>query len=278
MKKWLSALALTSALVVGLAACGSNNGSEDEKKIVVGASNTPHAEILEQAKPILEKQGIDLEIKKFQDYILPNTALANNEIDANYFQHVPYMNSVLKDHKGEKGYNFVSAGAIHIEPIGIYSKKYKSLKDLPKNGTVIMRDAVAEQGRILSIFEKAGVIKLKPGVKKIDAQIKDIVENPKNLKFKADVEGGLLPQMYKNNEGDAVVINANYAIDAGLDPVKDPIAVESKEDNPYANIITVHKGDENKDTVKALVKVLHSKEIQDYIKEKYKGGVLPVNK
>ena len=102
------------------------------------------------------------------------------------------LNLVLKDHKGEKGYDFVSAGAIHIEPIGIYSKKYKSLKDLPKNGTVIMRDAVAEQGRILSIFEKAGVIKLKPGVKKTDAQIKDIVENPKNLKFKADVEGALM--------------------------------------------------------------------------------------
>lgn len=279
MKKWVSTFALSSALVLGLAACGSSGGSgsdssEDEKKIVVGASNIPHAEILEEAKPLLEEKGIELDIKSFQDYILPNTALDGKEIDANYFQHIPYLESVLEENPN---YDFVSAGAIHIEPIGIYSKKYKSLKDLPKNGTVIMRDAVAEQGRILSIFEKEGVIKLKEGVKKQDATLDDIVENPKNLTFKADVEGGLLPQVYNNNEGDAVVINANYALDAGLDPVKDPIAVESKENNPYANIITVRKGDENKEEVKALVEVLHSKEIQDFIEEKYKGAVLPVN-
>jgi len=184
---------------------------------------------------------------------------------------------VLKDHAEDKSYDFVSAGAIHIEPIGIYSKKYKSLKDLPENGKVIMRDAVAEEGRILSIFEKEGVIKLKPGVSKVDARITDIVSNPKHLKFLANVEGALLPQMYNNNEGDAVVINANYAIDAGLDPVKGPIAVESGENNPYANIITVHRGDENKPDIVALVKVLHSKEIQDWIRTKYKGAVIPVN-
>ncbi|MDR3434879.1 MAG: MetQ/NlpA family ABC transporter substrate-binding protein [Rouxiella aceris] len=245
--------------------------------LTVGASNVPHAEILEQAKPILAKQGIDLEIKPFQDYILPNTALASHDIDANYFQHIPYLKSVLKDHADDKSYDFVSAGAIHIEPIGIYSKKYKSLKDLPENGKVIMRDAVAEEGRILSIFEKEGVIKLKPGVSKVDARITDIVSNPKHLNFLANVEGALLPQMYNNNEGDAVVINANYAIDAGLDPVKGPIAVESGENNPYANIITVHRGDENKPDIVALVKVLHSKEIQDWIRTKYKGAVIPVN-
>ncbi|WP_312974384.1 MetQ/NlpA family ABC transporter substrate-binding protein [Atlantibacter sp.] len=245
--------------------------------LTVGASNVPHAEILEQAKPILAKQGIDLEIRPFQDYILPNTALASRDIDANYFQHIPYLNSVLKDHAGDKTYDFVSAGAIHIEPIGIYSKKYKSLKDLPENGRVIMRDAVAEEGRILSIFEKEGVIKLKPGVDKVAARINDVVENPKKLQFLPNVEGSLLPQMYNNDEGDAVVINANYAIDAGLDPVKDPIAVESGENNPYANIITVHKGDEKKKDIVALVEVLHSKEIQDWIRTKYKGAVIPVN-
>ncbi|MGA9616304.1 MAG: MetQ/NlpA family ABC transporter substrate-binding protein, partial [Serratia proteamaculans] len=220
---------------------------------------------------------IDLVIKPFQDYILPNTALASHDIDANYFQHVPYLNSVLKDHAGDKSYDFVSAGAIHIEPIGIYSKKYKSLKDLPDNGKIIMRDAVAEEGRILSIFEKEGVIKLKPGVSKVDARITDVVENPKHLKFLANVEGALLPQMYNNDEGDAVVINANYAIDAGLNPTKDPIAVESGENNPYANIITVHKADVNKPEIVALVKVLHSKAIQDFIRQKYQGAVIPVN-
>ena len=163
------------------------------------------------------------------------------------------------------------------EPIGIYSKKYKSLKDLPEGGKIIMRDAVSEEGRILSIFEKEGVIKLKPGVDKVTARISDIVENPKKLKFLPNVEAALLPQMYNNDEGDAVVINANYAIDAGLDPVHDPIAVESGENNPYANIITVHRGDEKKKDIVALVNVLHSKEIQDWIRTKYKGAVIPVN-
>ncbi|MCM3004461.1 MetQ/NlpA family ABC transporter substrate-binding protein [Priestia koreensis] len=280
MKKWITGLAASSLLVLGLAGCGTSNdsASSDKDKLVVSASNVPHAEILEEAKPILKKKGIDLEIKVAQDYIIPNKALANKEVDANYFQHVPYMESVLKDNKGKPGYNFVNAGAIHVEPIGIYSKKYKSLKDLPEGGKVKMRNAVSEEGRILSIFEQAGVIKLKKGVSKVDAQIKDIVENPKHLKFEANVEAGILPQVYKRDQADAVVINANYALDAGLDPVKDPIAVESTKDNPYANIITVRKGDENKKKIKELVAVLQSKEIKDFIKKEYKGAVLPVSK
>lgn len=274
MKNKVLLLAIASLTAMSLSSFGA---FAQNIKLVVGASNVPHAEILEQAKPILAKEGIDLDIKRFQDYILPNTALASRDIEANYFQHIPYLNSVLKDHADDKTYDFVSAGAIHIEPIGIYSKKYKSLKDLPDNGKIIMRDAVAEEGRILSIFEKAGVITLKPGVNKVDARISDVVENPKHLKFQANVEGALLPQIYNNNEGDAVVINANYAIDAGLNPTKDPIAVESGEDNPYTNIITVHKDDVNKPEIKALVNVLHSKEIQDFIREKYQGAVIPVN-
>ena len=139
MKKTLTLIAAATLSALSFAAWADT--------LTVGASNTPHAEILEQAKPILAKQGIDLEIKPFQDYILPNTALAGRDIDANYFQHIPYLNSVLKDHAGDKEYDFVSAGAIHIEPIGIYSKKYKSLKDLPEGGKIIMRDAVSEEGR-----------------------------------------------------------------------------------------------------------------------------------
>ncbi|AHF79189.1 D-methionine-binding lipoprotein (plasmid) [Sodalis praecaptivus] len=271
MKKTLTLLTAAALVTLSLSA------SAWSAVLRVGASNVPHAEILEQAKPILAKQGITLKITPFQDYILPNTALASRDIDANYFQHIPYLNSVIKDHAGDKSYDFVSAGAIHIEPIGIYSKRYKSLKALPQNGKIIMRDAVAEEGRILSIFEREGVIKLKPGVSKIDARITDIIDNPKHLQFLPNIEGSLLPQMYNNDEGDAVVINANYAIDAGLDPVNDPIAVESGENNPYANIITVHRGDENKPDIKALVAVLHSKAIQDFIRNKYKGAVIPVN-
>ncbi|MFZ4832176.1 MetQ/NlpA family ABC transporter substrate-binding protein [Rouxiella sp. Mn2063] len=270
MKKQFMMLALASLTALAL-----NANAAD--KLVVGASNVPHAEILEQAKPILAKEGIDLEIKPFQDYILPNTALAEHEIDANFFQHQPYLDSVLQDHKGDKNYDFVSAGAIHIEPIGIYSKKYKSLKDLPENGKVIMRDSVAEEGRILAIFQREGVIKLKPGVKPVNARITDIAENPKHLQFQPNIEAALLPQMYNNDEGAAVVINANYALDAGLDPIKDPIAVESTENNPYANIITVHRADVNKHDIVELVKVLHSKQIQDWILAKYHGAVIPVN-
>jgi D-methionine transport system substrate-binding protein len=276
MKKWISAL-FAVVLVLALAACGGNNNADGGKKegkltkLVVGASNVPHAEILEKAQPILEEKGIDLKIVKFQDYILPNKALADKEIDANYFQHIPYLEAQKKEH----GYDFVNAGGIHIEPIGLYSKKYKSLEELPDGATIIMSNSVADHGRILSMLQEKGLIKLKEGIDKTKATIKDIVENPKHLKFKADVEAGLLPQIYKNGEGDAVLINANYALDAGLDPAKDPIAVESPKDNPYVNIIAVRKGDENRKEIKTLVEVLQSKEIQDFIKEKYKGAVIP---
>ena len=276
MKKLLSLL-FAVTLLLALAACGaskdedSSSDSSDTKKLVVGASNVPHAEILEKAKPILAEKGIDLEIQVFQDYILPNKSLESKELDANYFQHIPYLEQQIK----ENGYDFVNAGAIHIEPMAVYSKKYKSLSDLPDGATVIFSNSVAEQGRVLSLLEKGGLIKLKDGVEKVDATIDDIAENPKNIKFKPDYEPSLLPQIYNNDEGDAVVINANYALDAGLNPVDDSIEIEGSE-SPYANIITVRKGDENKEEIKTLVEVLHSKEIQDFIKEEYKGAVIPV--
>jgi D-methionine transport system substrate-binding protein len=279
MKKWLTAL-FAVVLLFSLAACGSkekaNGGKEgtESGKLVVGASNVPHAEILEKAKPILKEKGVDLEIVTFQDYVLPNKALADKELDANYFQHIPYLESQKKEH----GYDFVNAGGIHIEPIGVYSKKYKSLEELPEGAKIIMSNSVADHGRILSMLEEKGLIKLKEGVDKTKATVDDIVENPKKLQFEADVEAGLLPQVYKNNEGDAVLINANYALDAGLDPAKDPIAVESPENNPYVNIIAVRKGDENRKEIKTLVEVLQSKEIQDFIKEQYKGAVIPASK
>jgi len=278
MKKWLGAL-LAAVLVFALAACGGNkdeNAAGGDKggelvKLKVGASNVPHAEILEQAKPLLEEKGIDLEIITFQDYILPNKALADKDIDANYFQHIPYLEAQMEEH----GYNFVNVGGIHIEPIGLYTKKYKSVEELPNGATIIMSNSVADHGRILSMLQEKGLIKLKEGVDKTRATVNDIVENPKKLKFKADVDAGLLPQVYQNGEGDAVLINANYALDAGLDPAKDPIAVESPKDNPYVNIVAVRKGDENRKEIKTLVEVLQSKEIQDFITEQYKGAVIP---
>ncbi|KKC38109.1 hypothetical protein WH87_10915 [Devosia epidermidihirudinis] len=243
------------------------------EKLIVGASYVPHAEILEQAAPILAKEGIELEIVPFQDYILPNTALASGEIDANYFQHVPYLNEVLKDNPE---YKFVNAGAIHVEPIGLYSKRWKSLQDLPENGEVILRDSVAEEGRILAIFVREGIVTLPEGKDVYTARVSDIVGNPKHLTFKADVEAALLAQVYLNDEADAVVINANYALDAGLNPVTDPIAVESAENNPYANIITVREGDETRPEIVRLVEVLKSEPIRKFIEDKYKGAVVPV--
>ncbi|MFF3022307.1 methionine ABC transporter substrate-binding lipoprotein MetQ [Gottfriedia sp. NPDC057948] len=258
-------------LALSLAAC--NKGGEDKnKELVVGASNVPHAVILEQAKPILKKEGINLKIVKFQDYVLPNKALASKELDANYFQHIPYLESQMK----ENGYKFENAGGIHIEPIGVYSKKYKSLDELPDGAKIIMSSSVADHGRMLSLLQQEGLIKLKAGIDQTTAQIKDIAENPKHLKFQADVDAGMLPKVYQNNEGDAVLINTNYAIDAGLNPMKDAIALEGKE-SPYVNIIAVRKGDKDKKEIKELVKVLHSKEIQDFIIKKYKGAVVPVS-
>lgn len=280
-KKWLLGL-LTAAIMLVLAACGggdkaedkesaSGGSSEDDKTIVVGASNTPHAVILEQAKPILKEQGYDLQIETFQDYVLPNTALEEGDLDANYFQHIPYLELQEK----EQGYDFANAGAIHLEPMAVYSKKYKSLKDLPKGATIILSNSVAEHGRVLMLLEKEGLIKIKDGIDKTQASLEDIAENPKDLKFDYDYEPALLPQIYNNGEGDAVVINSNYAIDAGISPTKDSVAIEST-DSPYANLIVTRTGDENSEKIKALVEVLKSKEIQDFITKEWNGAVVPV--
>ncbi|MFJ7308655.1 MetQ/NlpA family ABC transporter substrate-binding protein [Peribacillus frigoritolerans] len=278
MKKFLG-FALILVLSIALAACGSEkdkSGSDTEKeskKIVVGASNVPHAEILEEAKPLLKEKGIELEIETFQDYVLPNKALNDKELDANYFQHIPYLEGQIK----ENGYDFVNAGGIHIEPIALYSQKYKSIDKLPEGATIIMSSSVADHGRALSLLEKNGLITLKEGIDKTTATTKDIVENKKNLKFDADYEAALLPKIYESGEGDAVLINSNYAIDAGLNPLEDSIAIEDSE-SPYVNVIAVNKGDENKEAIKALVGVLHSKEIQDFILKEYKGAVVPADK
>ncbi|MFB7158061.1 MetQ/NlpA family ABC transporter substrate-binding protein [Lysinibacillus sp. NPDC056232] len=284
MKKLLAGLFL-SVLVLVLAACGAgkkedtnSNASSGDKSdnkenvtLTIGASNTPHAIILEKAKPILAKEGIDLKIETYQDYVLPNQHLESGDLDANYFQHLPYLELSMK----ENGYDFVNAGAIHIEPIGIYSKKYKSLEDLPKGATILLSSSVSDHGRMLSLLEAKGLIKLKDGVDKTAAEIKDIAENPKNFKFDANTAPEMLVQMYENNEGDAVLINSNFAIDNGINPLKDAISLEDKE-SPYVNIIAVRAGDETKPEIKKLIEVLKSKEIQDFIIEEWKGSVVPV--
>ncbi|MED1673903.1 MetQ/NlpA family ABC transporter substrate-binding protein [Pallidibacillus thermolactis] len=279
MKKLLT-LIFTTFLAVTLAACGGDEGNTSEssdgesKKIVVGATAVPHAEILEQAAPILKEKGIELEITEFSGYELINQALVEGDLDANFFQHIPY----LELEKEEKGYDIVKAGGIHIEPIGIYSKKYDKLEDVEDGATVLISSNKPDHGRILALFEKEGLIKLADGVEKGSATLDDIVENPKNLKFDFEYAPEILPQVYNQGEGDLVVINSNYALEFDINPIEDSLAIEEgSQDNPYVNIIAVNAGDEDKEEIKTLVEVLQSKEIQDFILENYDGAVVPAS-
>lgn len=284
MKKFLSTLALSGALLA-LAACGSDeeakkdssstgsDAAKEEVTLTVGASAGLHDLILEQAAPILEEEGIHLEIESYTDYVMPNQDLESGDLDANYFQHQPYLDNQIK----ESGYDFVSAGGIHVEPMGIYSNKYKSVEEIPDGGTIIISNSVAEQGRILSLLEANGLIKLKEGIDKAAATVDDIAENPKNLKIDADSNPEMLTTYLNNDEGDAVVINANFVIDAGLNPTKDSIAIEGAESD-YVNLIVVRSEDKENAAIKRLVEVLQSKEIQDFITEEWDGAVVPVSK
>lgn len=268
MKKLLTGIFL-AVLVLALAACGGKD--KDDKTIVVGASNVPHALILEQAKPLLKEKGYDLKIEEYQDFVLPNKDLDAGTLDANYFQHIPYLEGQIEDFE----YDFVNAGAIHIEPIGIYSKKYKSLDELPDGATVLISNSVADHGRVLAMLEKEGLITLADGVEKVKAELDDIVDNPKNLTFEAEYEPALMPELYKQDEGDLLLINSNYALDAGLKPLEDAIVLE-ETDSPYVNVIAVRTEDENNEAIKALVAVLKSDEIQQFILKEWEGSVVPV--
>ena len=275
MKKKFS-LFFVLALSLLLAACGSSEegqsgSNEGTTKLVVGASNVPHAEILEQAEPLLAEEGIELKIVTYQDYVMPNKALDEEELDANFFQHIPYLESQIADN----GYDFANAGGIHIEPIGVYSQKYDSLDDLPEGAEIIMSSSVADHGRMLSMLEAEGLITLVDGVEKTTAEVKDIVDNPKKLKFTTDIEASMLAQVYNDGEGDAVLINSNYALDAGLNPIEDAIALENS-DSPYVNVIAVNSGDEKNEAIQKLVEVLRSEEIRQFILDEYNGSVVPV--
>lgn len=287
MKKFLSFL-LLSVVVLALAACGSkeepateapaeSGGAEttepaEATKLVVGASNGLHDLILEKAKPILAEQGVELEIKPYQDYVMPNQDLESGDLDANYFQHIPYLNL----ENAEKGYGFVNAGGVHIEPIGIYSQTHKSIEELPDGATIIISNSVSDQGRILTLLENLGLITLTEGIDKTAATVADIVDNPKNLNIDANSAPEMLVQYYEQGEGDAVVINSNFAIDAGINPIEDSIAIEGSE-SPYVNVIATRAGDEKSEAITKLLEALHSKEVQDFILSEWGGAVVPVN-
>ncbi|QSS99448.1 MetQ/NlpA family ABC transporter substrate-binding protein [Pontibacillus sp. ALD_SL1] len=288
MKKFLT-LFLSALFIFALAACGSaeddssSNGSEtgnesgessseeELEEVVIGASSTPHAEILEKAKPILKDKGINLKIETYQEYILPNKDLASGALDANYFQHTPY----LKEQKQEFDYDFTSLGPVHNEPMGVYSKNITNVDEIPEGTEVIMRRSESEHGRILSLFEKQGLITLKEGVEKKSATIDDVAKNPKNLEFSPDVDAGLLPQNYEREEDALVAINTNYAIEAGLNPTEDSLFIEG-DDSPYANLLVTKTENKDSEALKTVLEVLQSEEIRSFIKEEYKGAIVPV--
>jgi D-methionine transport system substrate-binding protein len=260
MKKMVSfaAIVLCGALVFA-------GGSKEEKSnvIKVGATPEPHAEMLKLVVADLAEKGYDLQIIEFTDYVTPNEALESGQIDANFFQHLPYMESFNR----EKGYHMVSAGGIHIEPIALYSKKVSSLKELSNGGAIAIPNDPTNEGRSLLLLQSAGLITLKKDAG-LEATPFDIVDNPKNLKFK-EIEAASLPRVLDDVEG--AVINGNYAIPAGLTATKDGLYVEGA-DSPYVNIITVTAGHENDPKIVALVKALQSKKIADWIAKKYPNG------
>lgn len=270
MKKVLSVILSVLLLSVVFTGCGNSSkqgasSSKSDKKVIkIGASPVPHAEILEKVKPILAKEGYDLQIKQFTDYVTPNTALDSGEIDANFFQHIPYLENFNK----QKHTNLTYTVKVHLEPMGVYSKKIKSLNELKDGATIAVPNDPTNESRALQLLQKSGVIKVKSGelISKTD-----ITENKKNIKIK-ELDAPQLPRTL--GDVDAAVINSNFAIEAKLNPTKDAIALESK-DSPYANVIAIRAKDKDKDFVKALDKAITSPEIKKFIEEKYKGSIIP---
>lgn len=235
--------------------------------IKVGATPEPHAEILELIKNDLKAEGVDLKIIEFTDYVTPNEAVESGEIDANYFQHIPYLESF----NTERGYHLVNAGGIHVEPIALYSKKVKDFKSLKNKATIAIPNDPTNEGRALLLLADAGLITLDPKAG-ITATVQDIKSNPKKLKFK-EIEAASLPRVLP--DVDAAVINGNYAIPAGLSAKKDGLYVEGSS-SPYVNVIAVKAGNENKAEIKALVKALQSDKVRKYVEERYPNGEVVV--
>ena len=273
MKKILTILAAALFAVGALAGCGSDNAAQDngsasgEKTVLkVGATAVPHAEILEQIKPELAKENIDLQIVEFNDYVQPNLALNDGELDANFFQHQPYLDEFVAEHSVK----LTSAGGVHIEPMGIYSNKVKAVDDLADGATVAIPNDPTNGGRALLLLAKAGVITLQDN-NDIKATVQSITANPKNIQIQ-EVEAAQLPRVL--DDVDAAVINTNYAMQAGFVPEKDALMIEDST-SPYVNIVAVREGDENKPAIQALMKTLKSDTVKKFIEEKYKGAVVP---
>lgn len=272
MKKLLLTLLALVSIAVVAAGCGGGDDKKtapagDKKQVTlkVGATAVPHAEILNHVKSSLAKDGVNLEIIEFSDYVKPNLSLNDKELDANFFQHEPYLDTFVVERK----LPLVSAGKVHIEPMGIYSKKIKNLKDIPDGAKIAIPNDPSNAGRSLALLQSAKLLQLKEGVG-VKATVGDITGNDKKLQI-IEIEAALLPRSL--DDTDLSVINSNFAMEAKLNPVKDSLFTEPKE-SPYANIVAVRKGDENRPEIQKLMKALRSEEVKKFIDEKYKGAVV----
>jgi len=237
----------------------------------------PHAEILNEAKPYMEEKGFEYDIVEFTDYVLPNSSLASGELIANFYQHIPYLESQMADH----GYDFVNVGGVHVEPIGIYSKDYDSIEELPTELELIISNSPSDRPRLLKMLDENDILTLDDGVENSDIEgsslsgLNDLFTSDYDITF-TEIDAALLFTNYDNNSGDAVLINGNYALDNGLDPLTDAIALEGSA-SPYVNILVARSEDEDDPFVQALIEVLQSEEIATFIEETYDGAVVPVN-
>ena len=267
MKRFTAAL-LTGAFVLG--SFSTMALAEDLTPITVAASATPHAEILEQAKPLLEEKGYDLEVTVFDDYIMPNEVVESGEFDANYFQHIPYLES----YNEEKGTHLVNAGGIHYEPFGIYPGTKDSLDDIAEGDTIAVPNDTTNEARALLLLQDNGIITLKDGAG-LEATVNDIAENPYNVEI---VELAAEQVARVVDDTSYVVLNGNYALQAGFSVAKDALAYETSDSEAaktYVNVIAVKEGNEDSEPIKALLEVLKSDEIKDYINSTYDGAVIP---
>jgi D-methionine transport system substrate-binding protein len=251
-------------ILVAFAAVAAFSAHADT--LTVAATPVPHAEILEFVKPALAKQGVDLKVKVFTDYIQPNVQVAEGRLDANFFQHQPYLDEFNK----AKGTNLVSVTGVHLEPLGAYSSKYKTLAELSSGANVVIPNDATNGGRALLLLAKAGVIKLKDS-NNILSTTKDITENAKDLKFR-ELEAATIPRVL--TQVDLALINTNYALEAKLDPAEDALVIEGS-DSPYVNILVAREEGKNSEAMKKLAVALHSPEVKAFILEKYKGAVVP---
>lgn len=258
MKKVLLFTALAAALTAGLAQAG--------EKLVVAATPVPHAEILELIKPALAKEGLDLDIKVFTDYVQPNVQVDQKRLDANYFQTLPYLQSFNEG----KGTHLETVIGVHVEPFGGYSKKVKSLAELKDGATIAIPNEGSNSGRALILLQKAGLIELKDPTNAV-ATPKDIAKNPHNFKFK-ELESAMLPRVL--DQVDLDMINTNYALEAGLNPAKDALLIEGS-DSPYVNYLVARPDNKNSEAIQKLAKALTSPEVKAFIEKKYNGAVLP---